>query len=793
MRGSNLRWMRPLQHFLYAGFLVLWFKDNFPPLRGLGLSYWIAFLPLLAVTGLRLFLVFRKKWRRTGRISWQISRETAALIALLLATVIFRIPYLAHSSGMITSDDAIPALMGKHIAEGKVPPICFYGQLYMGSLSSHFFAFVFKIFGYSILALKSATLVIFLGFVVVQFLLLREVFSFYFALAVTFFYSLPFPQLVTAGLDNTSAYPLVLLLGSTILYLAHLVSFKGRENLLPALGFVAGLAFWTHQVTAAFILTSFLILLLKGKLKIKSWALLLYSVLLGFLPQLLAEVFNRFPLFSFLTSEKGAISWEKIRLSLNYMVSLVAESSHPSKYLFLVFAFAGFLFLIARSVKVKTFLPETSFSLLFLAFYVLYILSYFSARPVVRYLYPLYVCLPALILAAFLPLRSKWRNFLLPGLVVALFLIFNLSGSLGQAERTADRDSRIKRTAAAMEKTGCRYWLADYWTAYLFTAVSAERLIVDSYSINRYPAYSLAYWNGADADAYIFLFRDDRMEKAYYSNFTLWQETLGLRFKKREIGACRLFSDLKPRLHPRALLLVPPSSLPRLELKASEAVNGYLQLIFRQQEALGAAAETDFRLAAEIPGFSSAEQTFSTSDEEIRVALPFPQEKSFRVRYHLDYRGVVIPSSVGELDYTLPDGAVAKRAAPVVFLRGIGPEVEHQRKKRRICEKEVSLEVNRPAGQLRDLNIRLSLYSPFQFSSWRWYGRYAQSVIVEVNGHSFGERVLKDGDNIIDLSIPAHFLKESGNVINLKFRYHLWFFAYPFWRVAAFLDRIDLD
>ncbi|MDH7513008.1 MAG: hypothetical protein QHH14_08690 [Clostridiales bacterium] len=793
MRGSHLRWVRPLQYFFYAGFIVLWFKDNFPPIRGLNLSHWVALLPLLVLTGLRLFAGFREKQQRTGRITRKIPRETTALVALLLAAVIFRIPFLAHSSGMMTSDDAIPALMGKHIAEGKVPPVCFYGQLYMGSLSSHFFGLVFKVFGYSMLALKGATLFVFLAFMVVQFLLLRQVFSFYFALAVTFFYSLPFPQLVTAGLDNTSAYPLVLLLGAAILYLAYLISFKGRETLVPAFGFLAGLAFWTHQVTAAFILTGVLILLFNKKIRIKSFFFLSYFALLGFLPQLLSEVFNRFPLFSFLTSEKSAISWEKIKLSLSYILSLGTESSHPSRYLFLVLVFAGFLFLIARSVKLKRFLPETVFSLFFVIFYLSYILSYFSARPVVRYLYPLYVCLPALMLAAFLPLRPKWRSFLLPGLVAALFLVFNLRGSLGQAERTADRDFRIRRTAAAMEKTGCRYWLADYWTAYLFTAVSAERLVVDSYSINRYPAYSLAYWEEADADAYIFLFRDDQQEKAYHSNFTRWLERVPLQSKKREVGATRLFYDIKPRFYPRALLLVPPSTFPTLELEESEALAGYLELSFRQQEAPGPGAEDEFRLIAEIPEFSLAEQTFSTSDKEVRVALPYPKEKTLRVRYHLDYRGVVIPSSTAELEYTLPDEAVDRRSAPVVFLRGIGPEVDYQGKKRRICEKDVSLEVNRPAGELRDLNIHISLCSPFQFSGWRWYGNYAQSVQVEVNGQSFGERMLKDGENVIDLAIPPHFLRESANVITLKFRHHSWFFAYPFWRVSAFLDRVEVD
>jgi len=311
MRASNLRWVRPLQHFFYAFFVVLWFKDNFSGLRDLRVSPWIAFLPLAALTGLRLYAAFREKQRKTGRILRRVPLETMALAILLLAAVLFRIPYLAHSAGTMTSDDAIPALMGKHIAEGKVPPVCFYGQLYMGSLSSHFFALVFKIFGYSMLALKSATLVFFLAFMAVQFLLLKEAFSLYFALAVTFFYSLPFPQLITASLDNTSAYPLVLLLGASLLYLSYRIAHRGQENLLPALGFLAGLAFWTHQITAAFILTSLLYLLFRMKFRIKTWALLLYSGALGFLPQLLIEVMNRFPSFPSWRRAKAPRPWGK--------------------------------------------------------------------------------------------------------------------------------------------------------------------------------------------------------------------------------------------------------------------------------------------------------------------------------------------------------------------------------------------------------------------------------------------------------------------------------------------------
>ncbi len=660
----------------------------------------------------------------------------------------------------------------------------------MGSLASHFFALVFKMFGYSMGVLKSATLLFYLAFMVVQFLLLKEIFSFAFALAVTFFYSLPMPQLITASLDNTSAYPLVLFFGATLLYLSYRIASRGQENLIPWLGFMAGLAFWTHQITAAFILTSLLNLLFRLKFRIKTWALLLYSGMLGFLPQLFVEVMNRFSLVSFLAPQKSAALaiGEKVRASLPLLASLLGEGGHPWRYFLLILVLAGFLILSGRAVKAKRLLPEAMFSLLFLVFYLVYIFSHFSERGVVRYLYPLFVCLPVLMLAPFQVLKSKWRNFLLPGLVVAVFLGFNLKESLDQVKRTADRDFRIRQTATAMEGTGRRYWLADYWTAYLFTAVSAERLIVDSYTIKRYPAYSLAYWNNTETAAYIFLFRDVLQERDYEANLQRWLRRANLGFKKREARSTRLFYEVRPRLHPRALNRIVPSSFPQLELAKRAIVDGYFQLTFQNKEAEGT---DDFRLIAGIPGFSSVETTFSGADQTIWVAIPVPRQQSFRVRYYLDYRGVPLTSSVQEFEYGLSDISAARRKAPLVFLEGVGPEFTYQGKKRRICTKKISLEFNPEAGYQGKL--RFFFFSPFRFSSWRWYGKYAQSVRVEANGQSLIEAQLKDGENILDLVFPKNLLKESGNLITLEFRHHLWYFDYPFWLVSTFLDRIELE
>jgi len=785
LEKNALKWIGPLQHIFYVFFVLLWFKDNFSPLRNLPLSYFFALIPLLILTLVRFILKYRRK--KIG-FPGKITKETAALLALLLLTVIVRIPCLVYPNGMMTSDDAIPALMGKHISEGKVPPVCFYGQLYMGSLSSHFFALMFKVFGYSMFVLKGATLLIYLAFMAVQFFFLKDIFSYQFALAVAFFYSLPFIQLVTAGLDNTSAYPLVLLLGALLLYLTYLISFKARENWLPVLGFLMGLAFWTHQITIGFILTSLLVLLFKTRFKIKTYARLFFYAVLGFLPQLLIEVFNRFQLAGFLTTGKRIVNWEKVKSGVEFTASLFASDGHALKYIFLFFLFSGFIYLVFLSWKKKAFLPQSIFSLFFLIFYLFYIFSYFSNRPVVRYLYPLYFCLPALLLAPFLALKSRLRNVLSFGLVVFLFLSFSMKGTLTQYEMIKGRHQRIDRVMAAMEKTGKKFWYAEYWTAYLLTAASKEKLIVDSYSVNRYSPYTLSYWNQNDKDNYVFLFVEWADEKVRQASFIRWLETLDIRTKKIDTGEGELFIDIETRLNPRIIMRDPPPNLPQLELEQIDPREGYLRLIFQNKSRR---EDIGFWLSAEIPGFSSEMKRFSLADEEVKINLPYPQASSFAIKYYLEYFGVKIPSSARKLSYSLPKDKIQERDSQLVYLRGFGPEVNYLGKNRRICEKEIAFEINK--APVDDLEVRVFLCSPFQFSSWNWYGRNSQKVSIEVNQAFFGKRELKDGENVIRLRIPKNTLKRNGNIIALKFRYHLWHPSFPLWRVAAFLNKIEVS
>jgi hypothetical protein len=782
---KSIPWIRFFQHIFYISFIVLWFKDNFAPMRWLPVHYLFALIPWLSLTAFRTYPRIRRIKFAFPR---KLSKETAAFLIVLLLAVVLRIPFLASPAGLMTSDDAVPALMGKHIAEGKTPPVCFYGQLYMGSLSSHYYALAFKVFGYTMFVLKWATLLVFLGFMAIQFVFLKEVFSFSLALAVSFFYSLPISPLVSAGLDNSSAFAFVLLLGSLLLYLSYLVGFRSREKLLPALGLAMGLAFWTHQITTAFIMTSLVILAIKIGWKTRKYATLAYWAFLGFLPQFLVEVFLGFKLIPFLTPGESDVNWAKAKAALDFTIGLLTPGRPKAGYAFFGLVLAGLISIAVTAWKKKDCRPQASFFLLPPVYYLLYVLSDFSNAGVIRYLYPFYVVLPVLLLAGFQLLKPMLRSILSFVLLLCLFFCFNLNSSLRLVEASRDRHLRLFGLISAMEETGRRYWLGEYWRSWLLTAVSKEKLIVDSYTTERYLPYSLAHWNQAESDNYVFVSPSERERPAYYARFEHWLETIGVRYEKKEGGTFRLVYDLEPRIYPEVLFMDPPKQIPRLDLELIEPRQGYLHLLFRNPAP--GKIDLGFGLTVEIPGFSDRKEMFSLTQPEVRLSIPHPSEASFSFRYFIDYIGIRIPASERKAHSSLPPDAVLVRSDPVVYLRGIRPEVPPRKAGRMICEKESWLEINQTSpGASR---LRLILNSPFKFGSWLWYGKYIQQVDIAVNGTSLGKRALDDGRNVLDIQVAKDILKPGANLVCLKFRYHSWFPTRSLWPFSAFLERVKL-
>jgi len=72
---------------------------------------------------------------------WKIS-----LLGALLTAAVLKLGILAAGAVPFNADEAIVALMARHILAGE-HPLFFYGQAYMGSLDAYLVAGIFRLFG----------------------------------------------------------------------------------------------------------------------------------------------------------------------------------------------------------------------------------------------------------------------------------------------------------------------------------------------------------------------------------------------------------------------------------------------------------------------------------------------------------------------------------------------------------------------------------------------------------------------------------------------------------------------
>ncbi len=776
-----------LFYLLYALFVFIWFKDNLPPLKQAGINRIIPVVGLISLLVIQLLLTRKAKgWKPKFRLN-----DTHLLIVgVILLAFVMRIPYLMNNNGLFNSDDAIPALMSKHISEGKLPPVYFYGQLYMGSFAEHLYAVLIVIFGYSPLLLKVAPLMFYSAFLVIQFIFLRQLFSESFSLAVSLFYCLPIGRLLFVSMDNSHKDALVLLFGAALLYAAFQIHYQKREGLIPVYGLLLGLGFWTHQITISFIVASFLYIVLALKLRLKKYLLLASYGLLGLVPVLMMEVYWKFPLLKYLTGgETGLINWTKFENTYRLFLRLITRNSHPAAVMFPILALIGLLALLIPSIKKRTLLPQTMFGLLFLTFLIIYWISGFSRPDALRYLYPLYVCLPVLLLSPLDRLKSKLKYPLMGIVVVSLFLFFNLKGASQDLGVVRSLHNSRKRVVTLMRESGRKLWRSEFWSAYLMDALGREEFIVDSYSLNRYHPYSLAYGNFSENENFLFMIGALGKERNIPQRFNSMLERLGIPHRRKQIDDAWLIYDIQSPVFTENLLARVPRQIPEIEIIRLNYAKGYLNITFKNK---GSKKNVGgFRVHFEIPGYSSTVRDFPLRKDRVRARIPFPRKDAFNLRYRLDYQGLRIPASAGEITCTPPLSMLKQKRPRMMYLSGFGPVVElAEMQGLRICEKEVSVEINRPLD--KDKRLRLSLHSPFEFSDPKWYGNFFQGLDVYINQQFHSSHRLKDGGNSIELALEGMEKFPAAHRLDLKFKYHHTFRFMPFWKTAALLEKIEV-
>jgi hypothetical protein len=97
------------------------------------------------------------------------------LLVILLAAAAWKALLLAMDVFPFNSDEAVVALMARHILQGERPTF-FYGQAYMGSLDAFLVSFGFAIFGQKVWVIRLVQTVLYLGIIITTVLIARGLF-----------------------------------------------------------------------------------------------------------------------------------------------------------------------------------------------------------------------------------------------------------------------------------------------------------------------------------------------------------------------------------------------------------------------------------------------------------------------------------------------------------------------------------------------------------------------------------------------------------------------------------------
>ena len=184
--------------------------------------------------------------------SWALPLSTVLLLTGLTATVAVErrtVPW--------NSDGAMVGLMARDILRSGHHPVFFEGSDYAGTFEQHWVALAFGVFGESVAVHRAAVAVLLVAVVGLVFATARLAFGPPAALAAALALALGPHFFYYRGVSSEGPYTPVYLAGAGILCLLMLVERRARDGrpigfAVAGLGFLGGLAWWTHPLSLAF-------------------------------------------------------------------------------------------------------------------------------------------------------------------------------------------------------------------------------------------------------------------------------------------------------------------------------------------------------------------------------------------------------------------------------------------------------------------------------------------------------------------------------------------------------------
>jgi 4-amino-4-deoxy-L-arabinose transferase-like glycosyltransferase len=195
---------------------------------------------------------------------------TLLFVTGLFVAAGFKFALLALNRVPFNADEAVVALMARHILQGE-RPVFFYGQAYMGSLDAFLVAAGFRLFGEQVWVIRLVQALLYLGTLITTAELGRRLFASRRVAALSvLLLAIPTVNVSLYTTASLGGYGEALLLGNLILLVtlqiqrAWQAGIQRRTFALMILwGFLAGLGLWAFGLTLVYSLPSIMYLIIR--------------------------------------------------------------------------------------------------------------------------------------------------------------------------------------------------------------------------------------------------------------------------------------------------------------------------------------------------------------------------------------------------------------------------------------------------------------------------------------------------------------------------------------------------
>jgi 4-amino-4-deoxy-L-arabinose transferase-like glycosyltransferase len=447
-------------------------------------------------------------------------RGARPLLIVLGIALIARIALLASGAVSFHSDEAVVALMARHLIDGA-RPVFFYGQAYMGSVDAWIVAAAFQLFGESVHSIRIAQSALYLLSIVVSYGAARRLTKRTDAACVAAL-CLAIPP-VLAALYTTATlggYNEVLLFGGVVWWMGYAVTHGERGSLWrwALLGVCAGVGWWANALIAVYALPAGLFILrhLARHLHRRDGAALRATLIgigiaaaafiVGSLPWWAFNIENQWAGLAFLTGgagDAGDFAGTDVftlplgqRVATFFLLGLPTLVGLrfpwlPSYFAPLIGVIVGIAFAAASMRGLLGRRPPDSppdarayIGVTLVGFAAIYLASRFSFDPTGRYFLPLIIPIFIAFGAGVVRIKPRALAFGVVALIIGYFAAGQIAAARSSVGLTTqfnlethlpnDDDAAL---IAYLEAEGLTRGYSSYWIAFRLAFLSGERLI----------------------------------------------------------------------------------------------------------------------------------------------------------------------------------------------------------------------------------------------------------------------------------------------------------------------------